>query len=638
MSGVGVFAWVAGALQLFVPSYAFRLIRRFGTSRVGWYIVTSFGLLAMMHLLAPFKPAGAGPAAGLTLDLLYVAGSVLLLVGMGHMETLFLERDRARWTERSLRKELESRLKEETAELMAAREGLLQELAHRDEVAKALEESEARYRSLFVENPQPMWILDLRSCRFLMVNNAALRQYGFSLEEFMALSGRDLLLPSAVAQFLHDAAQPCSGIESRGIWQHCKKDGTLIDVEISAVDLPYAEVPARLILANDITQRRRRELKQRKVQRMEVISQVAGGIAHHFNNILTFIEDNTQALRDKPLDLQSAEQLEHISKAVTRAAGLTRQLLAAGGRQLIRPEPLDLNGLIRNSDPMLRRVVGEDITLHYAGGHHLHPVLADRHQVEHVIVNLLLNAREAMPGGGTLTLSTAKVHVEEDQAQGDPQIRPGDFVRLDVRDTGCGMNPQVQSRLFEPFFTTRGPGEGLGLGLASVYGIVNQHSGWVEVTSDVGAGTEFRIFLPCAPGSFSVPGTETQSAASLIRGTILLVESDDRGRALARFVLNRHGYRVIEADSSATALVLWPGQAWKVDLLLTNIGLAGGMSGRELADRLRQTRPDLRVIYTAEQNPGTEGQSPALVEGAEFLSKPYNPDNLVKVVQGSLSR
>jgi two-component system cell cycle sensor histidine kinase/response regulator CckA len=503
MTGLGVSSWVAGALQLVVPSYAFRLVRRFGTSRVGWFIVTAFGSLALMHLLAPLKPAGAEPTAGFTLDLLYVVGSVLLLVGMGHLETLFLERERAEWTEQGLRKKWESRSKEETAELVAAREQLAQELAHREESTKALEASEAQYRSLFVENPQPMWILDLRSCRFLAVNNAGLRQYGFSLEEFMALTGRDLLLPSAVAQFLQDAAKPCSGVETRGIWQHCRKDGTLIDVEITAVDLPYAGTPARLILANDITQRRRRELKLRKAQRMEAIGQVAGGIAHHFNNLFTLIENNVLALRERPLDLQSAELLSHINTAVTRAAGLTRQLLAVGGRQLMWPEPLDLNGLLRNSEPMLRRLVGEHIAIHDTSVRHLPPVLADRRLIEHVIVSLVLNAREAMPGGGTLTLGTAKVHFDEDDTRSDPQIRAGDFVRLEVRDTGCGMTPQVQSRLFEPFFTTWEVGKGLGLGLASVYGIVSQHSGWIEVSSQAGAGTELRVFLPSRPRRWS---------------------------------------------------------------------------------------------------------------------------------------
>jgi hypothetical protein len=636
MIGLGVFSWFAGALQLVIPSYALRLVRRFGTHRVGWFLVTAFLSLALLHLVAPVRSTGVSPASGVASDLVYLIGSVLLLIGMGHMETVFSEREQANSSEQSLRKNWESRLKNETAELIAAKEELLQELARRDEIQQAFEDSEARYRFLFTENPQPMWILDLRSCRFLAANHAAVRQYGFTLEEFMELTGQDLLLPANVPEFLQDASKPCAGVEARGVWRHCKKDGTLLYVEITAVDLMYAESPARLIVATDITERRRRELKQREAHKMEVISQVAGGVAHHFNNILTILDGNTSALMEKPVDLQSAEQLEQISAAITRASGLTRQLLAAGGRQMMNPEPVDLNGLIKNLNQTLRRLLGEGIALENIYASHLPSVQADRHLVENVIINLALNSREAMPNGGTLTVSTAKVHVDKDQAERDPQVRAGDFVRLEVRDTGCGMTPQIQSRLFEPFFTTRDPGTGMGLGLASVHGVVSQHSGWIEFSSEVGAGAEFRVFLPCAPAPAGLDREESQTSTSSTKGTIFLVEAEDRVRALARFVLNHHGYRVIEADGPATALVLWAGQAPIVDLLLTDVHLPGDMSGRELADQLRRSRPDLKVIYSGECDSSLQEQNSALLDGTKFIAKPYNPDSLVQAVQSSL--
>lgn len=568
------------------------------------------------------------------MNLVLMIGSVLLLIGMGHMETVFSEREHAQWSEQSLKKRWESKLKEETANLVAAKEELLQELARRDEIQQALEESEARYRFLFMENPQPMWTLDLRSCRFLAVNQAALRQYGFAAEEFMALTGRDLLLPANVAEFLQDAAKPCPGVEARGVWRHCKKDGTLIEVEITAVDLMYADSPARLILATDITERGRRESKLRNACKLEVMGQLAGGVAHHFNDLFTIIDGNASALLEKQLDPRSAEQLEHIGAAITRASGLTRQLLAAGGRQMMKPEPVDLNALIRISNQMVRRLLGERIVLENVCGSFLPPVQADRHLLEHVIVNLVLNSREAMPNGGTLTISTAKVRVTEDEAKRDPQLRAGDFVRLEVRDTGCGMAPQVQSRLFEPFFTTRDAGEGMGLGLASVYGIVSQHSGWMEFSSEVGVGTEFRVFLPCAPTPDDLAGNDSQTATSRVKGTVFLVEAEDRVRALARFVLNRHGYRVIEADCSATALVLWAGQAPSVDLLLTDVSLPGDLSGSQLAAQLRQNRPGLKVIYAGESDSSPDAPNPELLEGSKFISKPYNPDSLLKAVEG----
>lgn len=636
MIGFGVFSWFAGALQLVVPSYAFRLVRRFGTSRVGWFVVTVFAALALMHVLTPPRSVGAGAAFGGSLDFIYAIGSVLLLIGMGHMETLISERDRVRVIENTLQRKWQAQVKEQTADLVAAKEELQRELQRQEAIRKTLEESEAHYRFLFEENPMPMWILDLRSCRFLTVNQSALRLYGFSLEEFMALTGRDLLLPSAVAQFLQDVAKPCSGVESRGEWQHCRKDGTLIEVEISAVDLGYAGVPARLILATDITRRRRHEQKMRRIHRMEVISQVAGGVAHYFNNLIGLIETNASTLQAKPLDLQSSESLEQIHESMTRAAGLTRQLLAAGGRQLIRQEAVDLNGLIRNMNPILRRLMNDRIVLECTFAAHLPPVLADRHQVEQMIVNLALNAREAMPGGGSLALHTARIHVSEEQADNDPQIKSGDFVRLIVRDSGCGMAPQIQSRLFEPFFTTRDATKRFGLGLASVFGIVHQHCGFIDFNSDAGVGTEFRVCLPVAPDAFSVPNTAAAAGQGLAKATILLVEPDDRGRALARFVLDRHGYHVIEADSSATALVLWAGQAQAVDLLLVDAGLPGELTGQDLVTRLREARPGLKVVFTTRAPEMGSNPAPESLEGFALVSKPYNPDALIQTVQASL--
>jgi two-component system, cell cycle sensor histidine kinase and response regulator CckA len=634
MTGIGTLGWIAGALQLIVPSYAFRLVRRFGTQRVGWFVAIAFLSLALLHLLGPQRFIGARPAAGITLDFMYVVGSVLLLIGMGHIETLFSEREQARWGEESLRQQWKSRANEETAHLVRTNQELVQEISRRDLIEKALEESAAQYSFLFTENPQAMWILDLRSCRFLAANKAALRLYGFTAEELTALTGRDLMLPSAVAGFLQDVCKPCPAAESRGIWQHCRKDGTVIDVEITALDLTCGELPARLMLANDITRRRQREMELRKVHKLETIGQVAAGVAQHFSSLLTVIEGQTAALLEHPRDLVTSEHLEHISTAVTRAAGLTRQLLAAGGRQVMRAEPVDLNGLIRSMNPLLRRLIGEQIAAQVTLAQ-LPLVLADQHQLQHVIVNLVLNARDAMPQGGTLVLSTANVRIDEDQVESGHQGKAGDFVRLSVRDTGCGMTPQVQARLFEPFFSARTPDGGTGLGLVSAYGIVRQMGGWIEYATEVGEGTEFRVFLPCAPGAPAPGQTETKPAA-LVKGTILLVEAEDRVRALARFVLNRHSYRVIEADCAATALLLWQGQAANVDLVLTDENLPGDISGCELAHRLQQSRPGLKIVYTSDSTAHPDGQTPARLDGVEFIPKPYSPASLLRAVQGAM--
>ena len=585
--------------------------------------------------MGPLKAPGANAASTVLTDAIYAMGSMLLLAGMGHLETLFRDREQARRHEEAVRSEWESRAREETEHLARTNQELLQVIADRDQAVDALKESESRYRFLFTENPQPMWILDIRSCRFLAVNQAALRQYGFTAEEFMALTGRDLMLPPSAAAFLQDVSKPCPEAEPRGVWQHCKKDGTLIDVDISALDLTYGDLQARLILATDITEHRRQEMASRKAHKMETIGQVAGGVAHHFNNILTIIEGHASLLIEKRMDLKSAEQLEHISAAVTRASGLTRQLLAAGGRISMRLETVDLNELIRKLNPLLCRLAGEDILIENACSYLPH-IQADRRSIEHVIVNLVLNARDAMmPNGGNLILSTAKVHIDDRHIESGHPGKTGDFVRLSVRDTGSGMTPQVQSRLFEPLFTTKDSGQDLGLGLAGVYGIVKQHSGWVEYSTDVGVGTEFHVFFPCPSPSPALAQTES-GTDRLAKGTILLVEADERARTLARFVLNRHGYRVIEADCCATALVLWQSQAAHVDLLFTGATLPGDISGCELANRLRQTKPELKVVYSSSQASEAEGPSPALPEGADVIFKPFTPDKLVRIVHTSL--
>jgi PAS domain S-box-containing protein len=633
MIGVGDSGLIAGVLQLSVPSYALRLVHRFGTQRVGWFVVTAFISLAFLHLLGPAKPAGTGLGSAILMDTLYAGGSVLLIIGMCHVENLFAEQERVRSQTASLRSEWESRFKEESANLARANQGLVQEIAQRDQIVEALKASEAHYRFLFVENPQPMWILDLRSCRFLAVNSATLRQYGFTAEEFMTLTGRDLLLPVNAAGFLEDISKPCPAVESRGVWQHCKKDGTLIDVELSAVDLTFGDAAARLFLATDITERRRREMDLRKVHKMETVGHVAGGVAHHLNNILTIIEGNASILMEKPLDLQSAEKLEHISSAVMRAAGITRQLLAAGARQSLRLESLDLNGLIRSLNPMLRRLIGEHIALESSCAY-LPQIHADRRLLEHVIINLVLNARDAMSDGGVLTIGTARVRIDDDKIETGHPGKTGEFVRLSISDTGCGMTPQIESRLFEPFFTTRE--QGLGLGLASVFGIVKQHSGWVEYTTDAGSGTEFRVFLPATSKLPETAQPAEAAPAKQAKATVLLVEPEDRARTLAHFVLNRHGYKVIEADCGATALVLWDSQATDVDLLFTNLILPGDISGRALAERFQQSKPGLKVVYSVDQNPGADEQAAIQPEGMELVSKPFGPDKLIQVIRSSL--
>ncbi len=602
---------IAGLFQLFVPSYAFRLVRRFGAQRVGWFIVTAFVSLALLHLFGPQKAVGTALASGLALDAVYIIGSVLLLIGMGHVETLFSERERAAWSEQDLQQRWEAYVQEQSADLVRTNEELVQEVARLGLIQKTLEESEAQFRFLFTENPQPMWIFDLRTGRFLTVNRAALEQYGFTAEEFMTLTVQDLLPPGAADGLLEDAASPCPNAQPRGTWQHCRKDKSLIDVEITALDLTYANSQARLVLATDISQRQQRELEARKSLRTETINQIIGGVAHHFNNLLTVIDDETSILCDNPQNLKSAEQLEHISEAVARASGLARQLLMASGQHPVQLKTVDLNRSIWRINPILQRLVGDRIAFENNCGLHQLPILADPHLIEQSVINLVLNARDAMPDGGTLVINAATVRVNDAFVQSNPQARTGAFVCLTISDTGCGISPDAQAHVFEPFFTTRTSGKATGLGLASVYGAVKQQSGWIELSTAPEAGTEFRIYLPCAPEeSATRTQTEFQPAKPQIRATILLVEPDDRVRGTARCVLNWNGFRVIEADTSSTALILWEGQASDVDLLVTEISLPDNLSGPDLANQLRQAKPGLKVIYTSHYDPGCRRTKP----------------------------
>lgn len=631
----GTLALIGGVLQLTVPSYALRLVRRYGAERVGWFVVIAFSSLALLHVVSPLNLTAKGAAWDGTTHLAYAIGSVLLLIGMGHIETIVSERERVRCREEVLAQRPEQ-TEEEGSELARANVELTAELARRDQLERALIESEAQYRLVFTENPQPMWIFDVRTSQFLAVNNAALRQYGFTPQEFSALTVRDLLPGSSVGKFLQYVAECCAGGESRGHWQHCRKDGTPIDVEISATDITYAGVPARLVLAEDIGQRHRLELQSRQRERTELLGRLASGIADHFNNMLTVIQGHTSVLLKKANEASTAEQLNQISSAASRASALAQRLLITGGRYPVQLQPLDLNGLIRDQSQVLHRLVGEQIVIEKNFGSFLAPTLADRYLTEHILVNLVLNARDAMPNGGCIIISTAILHLDEAQVQGNDDARAGEFVRLGVRDTGCGLAPELRSRLFEPFAIAGG--KGMGLGLAGVYGAVRQLSGWIEYTTEVGVGTEMRVFLPAAPAAEVLAQIQAKPAAPVVKGTILLIEPEEKVRRLARCILNWNDYKVIEAEDSATALLLWDGQASKIDLLLTDIHLSGDISGRELANRFQELKPGLKVIYTCNASLGKDKQLPPALERQRFISKPYTPDKLMLAVESYIGR
>jgi two-component system, cell cycle sensor histidine kinase and response regulator CckA len=475
---------MAGILEPAVAAYGFRLNRIFGPNRVGWCLVAAFSSLTLVHLLAPPRPIGGVPALAELLILF------LLLLGMVHIEIFFSRTSESARQREWLEQELAARdiEKQHTA---LTNQQLLEALAAEQANQRLLKESEQQFRSLFTENPMPMWIFDLRSFRFLAVNDAALGLLDFSREQFMALSARDIRPAEDVGAFVQDSARPCQAGGARQAWRYYTRDRRLVSCETVCKDLVFNGSPSRLVLAEDVTHCREMERQCHECARTEAAMQLAGGIAHHFNNALTPVLAHADLLLHQNLNNQIADQVKQISTATARAAGLASHLLAFGRRRRPEKKLLDLNHAIEESSRMLQRMLGDSISLKTEYCPQMPKVRADPGMLAEILIKLALNAREAMPAGGQAILRTALA-----QSETTAKESVEEFVYFALADRGCGMTPQVQARLFEPFFSTRE--KGTGLGLATVQAIVQQHGGWIEVDSQPGAGSEFRIYLPAA--------------------------------------------------------------------------------------------------------------------------------------------
>jgi two-component system, NtrC family, sensor kinase len=385
------------------------------------------------------------------------------------------------------------------------------------------------------------------------------------------------------------------------------------------------------------------ERQLRQAQKMEAVGQLAGGVAHDFNNLLAVIRGNTELalLSGGQVSQPVREHLDQVIAAADRAANLTRQLLVFSRKQAMQAAPLNLNDVIGNLTKMLKRIIGEDIELKCDCAPGLPLVLADAGMIEQVLVNLVVNARDAMPRGGQLVIGMQTARVEKPQSQTHPENRAGDFACLTVSDTGVGIAPEHLPRIFEPFFTTKEPGKGTGLGLATVYGIVKQHQGWIEASSEVGKGSVFKIFLPLTNVPASAPTAGL--AESNLRGgseTILLVEDDESVRLLTRRVLENFGYRVQEATSGRKALECWREHVSEIDLVLTDIIMPGGVSGRELAEQLQACRPALKVVFMSGYSGESLGKDHGFMERTRgcFLQKPCTANSLLETVRRCLDK
>jgi len=429
-------------------------------------------------------------------------------------------------------------------------------------------------------------------------------------------------------------------------WRHKKRDGSTILVEIEAYDLPFAGRLARIALMVDVTERLRlqealqlTEEQLRQSQKMEAVGRLAGGIAHDFNNILSIILSYCgmmlAELRDgDPL----RDDLVEIKKAGERAAELTKQLLMFSRHQMIEHRVLDVRQILIGMEKMIRRLLGADVELTLLPSTSVGRVTADAGQVEQIVMNLVVNARDAMPHGGKLVLETRNVELDAEYAAVHAGATPGSYVMLALTDTGVGMTKEVQARVFEPFFTTKEKGKGTGLGLSTVFGIVKKRGGHVWLYSEPGKGTTFRVYLP-RTGASSDRISSIPPSIGGVKGseTILLVEDDEQVRGVACSILRRQGYRVLEASNGGEALMACEQHPSPIHLLLTDVVLPR-MSGRQLADRLLALRPEMKLLFMSGYTDEAIHQGAVLDSGATCLQKPLTPDMLSRTVREVLDR
>ncbi len=516
--------------------------------------------------------------------------------------------------------------------------GIDRDITERKQVEVALRQSEARFAKVFHANPAAIVLSVPATGRYLDVNDSYLCLVGYRREEIIGHTSLELEI----------WANP---IERTQLIEAVRQQGSVRDMEITvrrkSGEIRYGLTSAELIdldgepcllgMLHDITERKRLEEQLRQAQKMEAIGRLAGGVAHDFNNILTVIKGYTGLLLENleahdPL----SNDIEQIQKSAERATALIRQLLAFSRKQMLQPAVLNFNTIMANMDKMLRRLIGEDINLTTFLDPALGRVKADPGQMEQMIMNLVINAREAMPNGGQFTIETANVELDEADARLHIGVKPGPYVRLTFTDTGHGMDIETRSHLFEPFFTTKE--QGTGLGLATVHGIINQSGGHIWVSSEPGQGTTFRVYLPRVEEAGYSAKPDLQSATPSERGseTILLVEDEASVRELTRRVLLNEGYIVLTASHGDEAIRVAEQHQGSIDLLVTDVVMPGGMSGRQLVERLTSLRREMKVLYMSGYTDDDIVRHGVLDAGIAFLQKPFTPNSLIHKIRAVL--
>ncbi|MDP2627941.1 MAG: PAS domain S-box protein [Candidatus Rokubacteria bacterium] len=506
----------------------------------------------------------------------------------------------------------------------------------REQAEERLRESEQRYRRVFAESRDAIGIVGPGG-EVLEINRAGLDLFGYGAAEVPGLRVQQLYAdPADRARFLDEMGR--SGSVRDFEVRFRRKDGTLIDCLLSAA-LWRDEADSLLgyhVVIHDVTERRQLEAQLRQSQKMEAIGGLAGGIAHDFGNLLTVIIGRAQLVLSRlPSDDHHRADIDLIQKTALRASALTQQLLAFSRKQVLQPKVLDLDALVSGMAAMLRRLIGEDIELVVTPRSEGVRIKADPGQLEQVILNLAVNARDAMPRGGRLGIETAQAELDEQFCRQHPGAHTGPHVVLAVSDTGVGMNAATRARIFEPFFTTKEAGRGTGLGLSTVYGIAKQHEGYIAVESEPGSGTTFRVYLPRVEEAVALERGAPPAAAGRGSETVLLVEDEEEVRSLTREILEVTGYTILEAAKPTEALEIARRHDGPIHLLLADIVMPQ-MNGRQLAGKLTALRPGLRVLHMSGYSDDILGRRGCLDPGLALVRKPFSPTDLVRAVRDAL--
>jgi two-component system cell cycle sensor histidine kinase/response regulator CckA len=510
---------------------------------------------------------------------------------------------------------------------------IARDITARKQAQESLRQNAENFEYLFSNHPMPMWVFDAQTLEFLEVNQAAVEKYGYSREEFLAMSSADLRTPGETERFRDYLRELTPGGHGdAGHWPHLAKNGRIVEAHIFWRSVNFAGKDAVLSVIEDITERKALEEQLRQSQKLEAVGRLAGGVAHEFNNLLTVILGYSQLLLNH-IDHKHPMHagLDQIRESAGKAGILTRQLMAFSRRQSLQPGILDLNRVVAGMERMLRRLIGDRIELVTKLSPELGLVRADPSQIDQVLMNLILNARDAMPQGGTVTLETANVKISDAEAAAGH--RPGAYAMVAVTDTGEGIDSESQSHLFEPFFSTRGQREGAGLGLSVAYGMIDQHGGFIRVTSELGQGARFAVYLPHVPDLAGVAVSESTEPRGF--ETILVVEDEAGVLRLIAETLRDFGYTVLETANSAEALEMASRERLHVDLLLTDV-LMPNVNGRDLADGWKTLHPNLKVLYMSGYRgaPAADRRFSGL--GEQLLLKPFSIAKLTQAVREAL--